>query len=353
MSETTINTIPLGAILQTFKVKGVDIVHGFPTADLYKEHNSPYYGETIGRVANRIKNATIDNLNNTSYTLTANDTPNALHGGAVGWGKRVWEGPTPVELTEIPGINNLKNGETTRYNLVSEDGDEGYPGTVEVTVTYTKGTQTIAGKEIVVLGIEYEARLVGDIEETAVNITNHSYFNLSGEATIEGTEVSLITDKHLPVDDTGIPTGKPIVYPGLDTTKTFTLGATEPNIDTCFTPITNPAAVPLDTRTGPLRNNLTAFHAKTGIRLEVLSTEPSFQFYTGHFTDVPAIGDLPARGARSAFCCEPGRYINAVNVPEWRSMTVLKKGETYGSRIVYRVWSEQMFGKGKTGQKTA
>jgi aldose 1-epimerase len=85
---------------------------------------------------------------------------------------------------------------------------------------------------------------------------------------------------------------------------------------------------------------MAAYHPKTGIHLEVLSTEPSFQFYTGDFTNVPAVEGLSAKGPRSAFCCEPGRWVNAVNVPEWKNMSLLKKGETYGSRIVYKAWSD-------------
>lgn len=104
---------------------------------------------------------------------------NSLHGGVKGWGKRIWQGPTPVGLREIPGLQEegkLEGGESVKFTLRSEDGDEGYPGTVEASVVYTAGTQKSAeGKEVKVLGIEYEVQLVGDeVEETAVNVTNHS-----------------------------------------------------------------------------------------------------------------------------------------------------------------------------------
>lgn len=97
---------------------------------------------------------------------------------------------------------------------------------------------------------------------------------------------------------------------------------------------------PIDTRDLPLRKQLAAFHPESKIHLEVWSTEPAFQFYTGRLIDVPAAGGLPARGARTGFCLEPSRLVNAVNVPEWRDMTVLKKGETYGARIAYRAWKD-------------
>lgn len=83
-----------------------------------------------------------------------------------------------------------------------------------------------------------------------------------------------------------------------------------------------------------------AYHPDTKIHLEVWSTEPAFQFYTGKYVDVPAVGGLPARPARAGFCVEPSRWVNAVNVPEWKDQTVLKKGETYGARIVYRAWKD-------------
>ncbi|KAJ6441022.1 aldose-1-epimerase [Purpureocillium lavendulum] len=341
--------LPLGAIIQSFRVNGTNIVQGFPTQEQYVRHNTPFFGETIGRVANRIAGARVDGLNGgKSYTFAANNGPNCLHGGKVGWGKRLWKGPEPVGVRPIPGVDGLEGGESVRFSLVSEDGDEGFPGEVEATVTYTAGTQVVAGgnggsKVANVLGIEYEVRLVGGgADETPINLTNHSYFNLTGDATIDGTTITLGARDHLPVDADAIPTGGPVPYPAVDTTKPFALGAAEPKFDYCFTlpGVSDPAAVPLDTRAQPLALNLRAHHPKTGITLEVLSTEPSFQFYTGDFTDVPAVDGVPARGPRSAFCCEPGRFVNACNVPEWRGMTLLKKGDTYGARIVYRAWAD-------------
>lgn len=339
MADDTISILPLGGIIQTFRINGINLVHGFPTQELYQAHNSPFYGETIGRVANRIAGATIQNLNSTSYTLAANNGPNTLHGGTSGWGKKIWKGPVPVGVRSVPGIDGLEGGESVQFTHVSPDGDEGFPGTVEVKVTYTSGTQTVDGKKATILAMEYEATLL-DGEETTVNITNHSYFNLTNEPSFAGTQVSLGTNNHLPLDATGIPTSGPTAFPGLDTTQTFTLGATEPSIDHCFTPVTDPSSVPIDTRSEPLRLNMRAFHPATCIHLDVLSTEPGFQFYTGDFTNVPEIEGLPARGGRSSFCCEPGRWTNAVNVDAWRGMTVLKKGEVYGSRIVYRGWAD-------------
>lgn len=339
-----ISFLPLGAIIQSFKVGGVDIVQGFPTQELYASHNSPHFGATIGRVANRISNAKIEGLNGgKTYSFVANNGPNTLHGGNVGWGKRIWKGPNPVGLRKIPGIEGeLKGGETVEFTLTSEDGDEGFPGEILVKVFYTAGKVIENGKEVTVLGQEYEAELTGGAEETVINMTNHSYFNLSGGPTIEGTEVQLCTDSYLPLSEWGIPTSGPTTYSKVKTTTPFTLGAEEPDFDDCFIvdPSSSPSSVPIDTRNLPLTKLVSAYHPGSKIHLEVLSTEPAFQFYTGKWIDVPAVGGAPARRSRSGFCVEPSRFVNAINVDEWKNQMLLKKGEKYGARIVYKAWKD-------------
>jgi len=343
-SSAAFQFLPLGAIIQTVLVGKTNIVQNFPRQALYESYNKPFFGETIGRVANRIKNGQIDSLNGKSYSLSINNSPNTLHGGTIGWGKRVWEGPTPVGLKEIPGLdgNNLEGCESVKFTLKSEDGEEGYPGTVEASVTYTACTQkTGDGKEAIILGIEYQAELVGGAEETVVNITNHSYFNLTGAPSIEGTEVELSTNLYLPVDNGGIPTGGPTTYKGIKANERFILGPQEPDVDDCFVFDTPPSSIPIDTRSEPLKRLIAAYHTTSGIHLEVLSTEPAFQFYTGKYIDVPEVDGVPARGPRSGFCVEPSRYVNAPNVDEWKGMVLLKKGKIYGSRTVYRAWSDK------------
>lgn len=340
MTDAPFTFLPLGAIIQTFNVGGINIVQGFPKQEDYPKYNTPYFGETIGRVANRISGAQLDNVNGQSYPLLANNGPNTLHGGKVSWGKRIWNGPKPVGLREIPGVEGLEGGESVEFTLVSEDGDEGFPGTLEVKIVYTTGTQDNNGKEAIVLGMEYEAKLVDGADETAIMMTNHSYFNLTGDETHTGTIVTLPTDQYLPVNAHNIPTGGPAKFPVIDANQPFTFGETEPDVDHCFLTNLDPGSVPIDTRGEALGLNLAAHHPKTGIHLEVLSTEPAFQFYMGRYIDVPEVEGAPARGHRSGFCCEPGRWINAVNVPEWKNQMVLKKGETYGCRIVYKAWQE-------------
>jgi aldose 1-epimerase len=331
MSSTKAFTfLPLGAIIQKFNVNGKNIVQGFPSAELYKQYNAPFFGETIGRVANRVSKAKINDLNGKSYQLPVNDGANSLHGGNMGWGKREFEGPTTVD----------RNGkEATLFKYTSKDGEEGYPGTVEVRVWYVQEKEQVDGAQQEVLHIEYEAELVGDeVDETAINMTNHSYFNLTEGPSIAGTEVTLLTNKYQVVDDGGIPTGPIEEYPGVSPQKTFTLGEKEPDIDDCFVVNTDPSSIPIDTRSLSLQKLASFYHPESKIHLEVHSTEPAFQFYTGKYIDVPAVGDLPARRARSGFCVEPSRYVNAINVPEYKPMMVLKKGQKYGTKIVYRGW---------------
>ncbi|KAI0143648.1 galactose mutarotase-like protein [Xylariaceae sp. FL1272] len=338
-----ISFLPLGAIIQSIVIGGTNIVQGFPTQELYISHNKPFFGETIGRFANRIEKGKINSLNGKSYTLAVNNGPNALHGGPKGWSKKVWSGPKPVGIRQIAGIGGeLKGGESVEFTLRSEDGDEGYPGEVVAKVVYTTGKVTEEGKEVTVLGMEYEAELVGGAEETAINMTNHSYFNLTGGPSIEGTVVQLCTPSYIPVDDTGIPTGSPTTFTQVTTNEQFTLGPQEPDIDDCFVvdAAASPSAVPIDTRSRPLATLVKAHHPESKIHLEVHSTEPAFQYYTGKYIDVPEVEGVPARGPRSGFCVEPSRFVNAVNVEDWKSQVLLKKGEKYGSRTVYKAWKQ-------------
>lgn len=154
--------LPLGAIIQEFRVGGKNIVLGFPAQGHYVKYNTPHFGATIGRVANRIKDAVIQSLNGREYRLPQNDGSNSLHGGENGWGKRVFDGPHTVQ----------RHGrDALLFKYCSVDGEEGYPGTVEVRVWYKASKEDEAKT---VLTAEYEVEFVGDeCDETVVNITNH------------------------------------------------------------------------------------------------------------------------------------------------------------------------------------
>jgi aldose 1-epimerase len=176
--ENNFSFLPQGAIIQEFKVQGHNIVQSFPRAELY--HDAPYFGETIGRTSNRIKSATIESLNGKSYKLAQNDGPNSLHGGKFGFGKRLFNGPVPIE----------RNGrEAVRFTYLSADGEEGYPGTVELRVWYTAWEEKEGGMTKVCLEAEYEVEMVGDeCEETVVGITNHRYDDLLPSVAVGATK---------------------------------------------------------------------------------------------------------------------------------------------------------------------
>ena len=164
--ESAFTFLPQGALIQEFKVADINIVQGFPDAKFYKTHNAPYFGETIGRTTNRIKDAKIENLNGKTYTLAANNGPNSLHGGDEGWGKKDFEGPKPVNKDGKEGVG---------FRYLSKDGEEGYPGTVECRVWYMAGIED--GKTV--LEAEWEVEFVGnECEETVVGVTNHRYNSL-------------------------------------------------------------------------------------------------------------------------------------------------------------------------------
>jgi aldose 1-epimerase len=156
--------------------------------------------------------------------------------------------------------------------------------------------------------------------------------------------LSLSTNYHLPTDASWIPISGPTQHPDITPNKSFILGLSEPKFNECFI-LTQPHEhIPLDTRSLPLKSLVSAYHPDTKIHLEVLSTEPAFQFYTGDYIDVKEIqgeDEVRKRGPRSGFCVEPSRYVNAVNVPNWKEQVLLRKGEVYGSRIVYRGWSDE------------
>lgn len=248
------------------------------------------------------------------------------------------------------------NGQCLEFTLRDEHNSEGFPGTVLARVIYTTGTQVIMVKEVprtaTVLEIEYTVELLDGAEETVVNLTNHSYFNLNlgSETTttpsIADTRLALFTNLHLPLDSTGIPFSgcQPTHHAFIKPDIPFTLHAHEPVIDDCFITDPRPEDIPLDTRTRPLTLLTHASHPVSNIHLQIASTEPAFQLYTGDGINVPAVAAngecAPQRGPRSGFCVEPGRYVDAVNRPAWRGMVVLPRGKTWASRTVYRAWYE-------------
>lgn len=163
--ESAATFLPYAALIQEFYVGGQNICLGFPTQELYEKHNVPAFGSSIGRVANRIQGGLVKNLNGRDYQIFQNDGNNTCHGGKLGWHKKVWDGPKTVE----------KNGKKAlEFKLLSKDGDENFPGTVETRVYYSVHKEGDGDNAKTVLEMEYECEFVGDeCEETIVNLTNH------------------------------------------------------------------------------------------------------------------------------------------------------------------------------------
>lgn len=354
--------LPQGAILQKFSVNGHNIVQGFPDPVLYEANNSAFFGETIGRTTNRIKNAILRNLNGgKTYFLAANEGSNNLHGGLQGWGKKRFQ-------VKTDGTKS-KEREAIEFSYVSKDGEEGFPGTVECRVLYRQRSEE--GRTV--LEVDYEVELIGDdgCEETTVSLTNHryriypafplsfkrsliynhinSYFNLNPSACdIGGTVVTLSSNHCLELDSDHIPTGRYLPHPCLPEPLTpFILGSSSPSFDDCLiiNPSSSPSQCPLDTRSLPLQKLCSLSHPDTNLQLEIFSTEPAFQFYTGDGIEVPELitreGEkVPARGARSGLAIEPSRFVDCAGREEWRNMCLLRKGEKWGARTVYRAWCE-------------
>lgn len=196
--------------------------------------------------------------------------------------------------------------------------------------------------------VEYEAEMLPEqpagVEETAVAMTNHSYFNVSPsrtskDASISGSVLHLNTDRYLALRASdNIPTGEIAALPSSKPGEGLLLGDNAPVLDHCFVLNPHPETVPVDTRSQPLQTCCTLMHPENNVCLQVLSTEPAFQVYSGDGIENATNG---AFGRRSGMAIEPSRYIDAINRPEWRGMVVLKKGEKYGSRIRYVAWTHE------------
>ena len=293
--------------------KEADVVLGFDSLDGYLK-GSPYFGATVGRVANRIAGGKFT-LDGNAYTLATNNGPNSLHGGTIGWDKKVWKAE-PKETEDGPAVT---------FTYVSPDGEEGYPGTVTATVTYT------VLKDSNTLRLDYTATTDKD---TPINLTNHSYFNLKGGGSILSNRVILNSNYYTPVDATLIPTGEVATVKGtpMDFTKFHTIGER----------IRATGGTPYGYDHNYVRNGAGAFGLAayvdepiSGRRLEMRTSEPAFQFYTSNFLDGTLVGkdDMKYR-QYNAFCLEAQHYPDSVNRPEFPT-TIVKPGDTYRQRTEY------------------
>ena len=295
-----------------------DIVCGFDTLDGYfsaaYRQNSPYFGCLVGRYAARIKDARFI-LNGTAHQLAANNAPNHLHGGVVGFDKRIWEAAIADEARD----------RVLRLSLTSPDGEEGYPGTLQVTVEYRVNDDNE-------LRIRYQARTD---RATPVSLTNHTYFNLNGfQDTILDHVLQLSSDRALVPDETNVPVGEETAVAGTacDFNQPRRIGDAFPVLPMGFEHyyvFSKPADA--------LARVAAVKEETSGRRLEVLSTEPGTLFYTGRYTsDELRREDGTRYGQFRAFCLETSKYPNGPNLPG-SPRSILSPDGKYDETTVYRL----------------
>jgi aldose 1-epimerase len=315
---TTVSITNYGAIITAFKVKTNDgsfndIVLGFDNVEDYYSENYlkhyAYLGAACGRYANRIKNGKFV-LDGKEYQLTQNIGKDILHGGNQGFDKKTWE------LVSI-GDTNLE------LKYISKDGEEGFPGNLETVIRFELNDENE-------LSYEFTARTD---KPTAVNLTHHSYFNLNnGKGTIEDHEVKINASYILAQDDGLVCNGEFIavannqydfrIFKAINTDWNKADG-----YDQCFI---------VDNKTNELELVAETKSQLSGIRLEIYSTEPAVQFYTGQGLNIKNEKEGNHYGPFSGFCLETHKHPNAINIPGFPN-TVLRPGEKYYQKNVYKV----------------
>ena len=319
-----VRTMNYGAIILSMRVpdrKGqmADIVLGHDALEGYIP-NPPYIGALIGRYGNRIANGTFT-LDGKTYTLPKNDGPNTLHGGIKRtFDKVVWDGE--AKKGGKPGVT---------FTYLSKDGEEGFPGNVKVKVSYTLNDKN----ELVV---DYEATTD---KATPINLTQHSYFNLAGEGTsdILSHEIMINADRFTPVDKNLIPTGelRPVKGTPLDLTTSTKIGA---RIDDDYEQLVLGHGYDhnfvINRKEDGMALAARAYEPTSGRVLEVSTTQPGVQFYTGNFLDGTVTGKQGhVYKRRYAFCLETQHFPDSPNHPEFPS-TILKPGETFQSKTIFK-----------------
>jgi galactose mutarotase-like enzyme len=295
-----------------------DVVLGYDTLDEYLKA-SPYFGALIGRYANRLAHGkfTVDQR---EYQVATNDGPNALNGGLKGFDKVVW---TVVSATVTP------NGPQLILTYLSPDGEEGYPGNLRVTAVYTLTKENA-------LRLNYSAR---SDKDTIINLTQHTYFNLRGKDDVLEHEVEINADQFTPIDGTLIPTGeiKSVDGTPFDFRRPTAIGARIAQADEQLQFAHGYDHNWVTNKTEPgLALQATVFEPETGRVLQISSTEPGFQFYSGNFLDSMLTGKGGwIYGFRNAFAAEPQHFPDSPNHPNFPSV-ILRTGETYHSTIVYQ-----------------
>jgi aldose 1-epimerase len=323
-----VKAMTYGGIITSIRVPDragalADVTLGFETLDGYLKGH-PYFGAIVGRYGNRIAGGKFA-IDGRTFTLATNNGPNHLHGGKVGFDKAVWSAEPAAASAGGAGVV---------LSHTSPDGDEGYPGTLRARVSYTLTDRN----ELVV---EYHAT---SDKPTPVNLTQHSYFNLAGGGDILDHDLTIHATRYTPVDATLIPTGElaPVEGTPFDFRKPAKVGA---RIDTAHEQLKNGLGYDhnfvLDGKAGELRAAARLVDGKSGRTLEVSTTEPGMQFYSGNFLD----GTLTGKGGqvyrrRAGLCLETQHFPDSPNKPNFPS-TILRPGAEYRSKTVFTFGTTQ------------
>ncbi|MCP4314057.1 MAG: galactose mutarotase [Bacteroidetes bacterium] len=293
-----------------------NIVLGFDNLEQYLEGH-PYFGALVGRCGNRIAKAQFT-LDGETYQLAVNNGNNALHGGIKGFDKMVWDAEQ-ISSEERAAI---------RLSYLSPDGEEGYPGTLKVTVTY----------ELLMdqLFITYEAETD---KATVLNLTNHSYFNLAGEGSILDHVLYINASKYTPADDELVPTGELANVEGtpFDFRKPTPIGARFEEVG--GNPVGYDLNYVIDGSTGEKSLAAKLMDPKSGRFLEVTTTEPGVQFYTGNFLDGTLISGGVTYDQYAGMCLETQHFPDSPNQPDFPT-TVLRPGEKFVSQTIFKFGTE-------------
>ena len=289
-----------------------DIVLGYNTLEEYIK-NSPYFGAIVGRYANRIAKGQFT-LDGKKYTLAKNNGNNALHGGIKGFDKVVWEAKEYQNSSKVALI----------LNYLSKDGEEGYPGNLSVTVTYTLNNDN---------GFQTRIEAVTD-KPTPVNLCNHSYFNLSEcDTNILGHLLTIHADRFTVVNDELIPTGELQTVAGspMDFTKPFAIGARIGQVKGGYD-----HNYVLIKKTGEISLAARMEDPKTGRSLEIYTTQPGIQFYSGNFLD----GTIKGKGGKIynqqfGLCLETQHFPDSPNQSTFPN-TILRPGDKYSETTLYK-----------------
>ncbi|HYH14021.1 MAG TPA: aldose epimerase family protein [Flavisolibacter sp.] len=309
----------VGLLVPDKEGKQRDIVVGFKSLDEFINSTEAYFGATIGRFGNRIAKGKFS-LDGKEYTLFTNNGPNTLHGGKKGFQAVVWDA-------------RQLNDSTLELTYLSKDGEEGFPGNLNVKVTYG----LTANNEVT---MNYEATTD---KKTIVNLTNHAFFNLNGEGsgTINNHLLQINADQYTPVDSTLIPTGKLEAVTGtpFDFTKPTAIGSridTINNVQLKYGKGYDHNFVLRGGKGTAMKQAATIVGDQSGIVMDVYTQEPGLQFYGGNFMQSQnTLKSGSKDDFRTAFCLETQHYPDSPNQPSFPS-TVLNPGQTYKTSSIYK-----------------